>query len=198
MHTFSIGIEAVPLEEHSLKDAWNCRIRWLCIPLSLLTTCLLSSACRTAVEIGTPEQRMLCKTEARRNASGSRNVEKMYLDCLRHLQDPKSGSSHGSGTLQTPTTSSANQIDAYAHCVFNQAKIKSAYNKQHGLLGRIPHFEREFGYDHPRTLSAKAEYQAAIDSLAELIPEPMREGLPLVPDAAEKFNACKRSEFGLS
>lgn len=198
MHTFSIGFETAPLEEHPLQDAWNCRIRWLSISMSLLTACLLSSACRTAVEIGTPEQRMICRTEARSNAFGSRNVEKLYLDCLRHLQDPKSGSSHDSGTLQKPTTSSVDQVDAYAHCVFNQSKIQSAYNKQHGLLGRIPHFEREFGYNHPRTLSAKAEYQAAMESLAELIPEPMREGLPLVPDAAEKFNACKRSEFGLS
>ena len=156
---------------------------------------LISSACQRAEKVGTPEQRLYCRAEAVGNKSIGSSVEAMFEACLRRLAQPES--SARPNALPPANRSQADRTKAYTHCVFHQQDIQAAYNLQNGLGGRIPHFEREFGRDHPRTLAAREEYRRAVQSLDTLIPEHLREGQTLIPDAAEKFSRCDRSEFGL-
>lgn len=169
--------------------------RWMRLWAPMLMACLICSACQRAERLGTSEQRLYCRAQAMGNKFSGGNVEAMFQACLRQLIQP--GSNARPNTLPPAITSEADRTKAYTHCVFHQQDIQAAYNLQNGLGGRIPHFEREFGRDHPRTIAAREEYDRAVQSLETLIPERLREGQALIPDAAEKFSRCDRREFGL-
>lgn len=42
---------------------------------------------------------------------------------------------------------------------------------------------------------AKQEFDKAIAELGRLIPADIRDGLPLIPDAVQKFRTCNRADF---
>lgn len=48
----------------------------------------------------------------------------------------------------------------------------------------------------PEVMAARQAYEQALAELNRLIPEPMRGGLPLEPDAIRLFSRCARSDFG--
>lgn len=48
----------------------------------------------------------------------------------------------------------------------------------------------------PEVAAARQAYEQALAELDRLIPEPMRGGLPLEPDAIRVFSRCDRADFG--
>lgn len=85
--------------------------------------------------------------------------------------------------------------ERYQYCFFHREEIARAYSEHFALQGPASALERDLGPDHPRTLAARQAQQAAYERLAALLPEEMRGGLPLVPDAAELFQRCDRADF---
>lgn len=85
--------------------------------------------------------------------------------------------------------------DRYKFCFFNRAEIDRAYREQFALEGPASALERDLGRDHPSAQAARQAQRAAFARLEAALPEPMRGGLPLTPDAAEIFSRCDRADF---
>ena len=151
-----------------------------------------------------------CRYMASQLSTNSQELQRISRECIeqaqlqaKNLQDSRNTSSippaksKTSSQYMTDLSNPKARENVYAYCVFNKDKIKQAYGKYYGLSGRIPAFELEFGKEHSKTLEAKQFADVALNELGELIPSPLRYGLPLIPNSADKFSTCDRQEFGL-
>lgn len=86
--------------------------------------------------------------------------------------------------------------ERYAFCVFHQQEVQQAERaRQRGLA---PWLMLAGSPDPtaPDVVAARQSYEQALAELDRLIPEDMRGGLPLEPDAIRVFSRCERSDFG--
>ncbi|MCP9793117.1 hypothetical protein KBZ20_14865 [Vulcanococcus limneticus Candia 3F8] len=86
--------------------------------------------------------------------------------------------------------------ERYVFCLFHQQELQEAERQRQRALA--PWLLRSGAPDPmaPEVAAARQAYEQALAELDRLIPEPMRGGLPLEPDAIRVFSRCDRADFG--
>ena len=91
--------------------------------------------------------------------------------------------------------SHASSSARYSHCQLVKQQVIEAERLRIRTLGPVMVAERRYGADSREARDAQDHYRDAVRRLEELIPEPMRAGKPLVPDAVEIYQRCDPAAF---
>ena len=86
--------------------------------------------------------------------------------------------------------------ERYAFCVFHQQEVQQAERNRQRALAPWLRLSGAPDPTAPEVVAARQAYEQALAELNRLIPEPMRGGLTLEPDAIRVFSRCERSDFG--
>ena len=86
--------------------------------------------------------------------------------------------------------------ERYAFCVFHQQEVQQAERARQRALAPWLRLAGAPDPTAPEVVAARQAYEQALAELNQLIPEPMRGGLTLEPDAIRVFSRCERSDFG--
>ncbi len=99
-----------------------------------------------------------------------------------------------SAAAQGPTPPTAEE--RYAFCVSHQQEVQQAERARQRALAPWMMLSGAPDPSSPNVVAARQAYEQALAELDRLIPEPMRGGLPLEPDAIRVFSRCDRADFG--
>jgi hypothetical protein len=86
--------------------------------------------------------------------------------------------------------------ERYAFCVLHQQEVQQAEQTRQRALAPWLRLAGAPDPTAPEVVAARQAYELALAELNQLIPEPMRAGLPLEPEAIRVFSRCERSDFG--
>jgi hypothetical protein len=86
--------------------------------------------------------------------------------------------------------------ESYAFCVSHQQEVQQAERARQRALAPWMRLSGAPDPSAPNVVAARQAYEQALAELDRLIPEPMRGGLPLEPDAIRVFSRCDRADFG--
>ncbi|WP_411867802.1 hypothetical protein [Vulcanococcus limneticus] len=86
--------------------------------------------------------------------------------------------------------------ERYAFCVFHQPEVQQAERARQRALAPWLRLAGAPDPTAPEVVAARQAYEQALAELNRLIPESMRGGLTLEPDAIRVFSRCERSDFG--
>ncbi len=84
----------------------------------------------------------------------------------------------------------------YTYCVFHQEEVQQAERLRQRVLAPWLRLSAAADQTAPEVVAARQAYEQALAELDRLIPEALRGGLPLEPDAIRVFSRCDRSDFG--
>lgn len=91
--------------------------------------------------------------------------------------------------------SSVSANERYIHCRLMQQQVIEAERMRIRTLGPAMVAARQYGDNSPQAQSANGNYRDAVANLERLIPEPMRVGMPLIPDAVNVYRQCDPADF---
>jgi Skp family chaperone for outer membrane proteins len=92
----------------------------------------------------------------------------------------------------------ATAAERLIHCRSVQQQIIKAEKQRLQALDPVMRITRIHGVESAQAKEATAVYQRSVNELERLIPEPMRHGLPLLPDAVRLFVRYDAKELGSS
>ena len=139
--------------------------------------------------------------------TGREEIQRAYRACLqtidaeikdRALNDQQQASQQAQQTQQQALdeqASHASSSERYSHCQLVQQQVIEAERLRIRTLGPVMVAERRYGANSSEARDAQDNYRDAVRRLEELIPEPMRAGKPLVPDAVEIYQRCDPAAF---
>jgi len=185
-------------------------VRHRSLVLSLLGCALLLSACRSAARRPlTAEGKKLCLERVAQAEPGTPLETKrtLYRSCLKTIEAKRSQDA-AAGALETQqaqqrqdATSRAAEADwasdgeRLVHCRLYRETVIAAERERIRALAPVMAISRQYGVNSPQAQEANGLYQERVAELERLIPPPMRQGKPLLPDAVQAFMRCDPSEF---
>jgi hypothetical protein len=139
--------------------------------------------------------------------TGREEIQRAYQTCLKtidaelkaqaqqnqQLADRQSQSAQQQALDQQATFASASE--RYSHCQLVREQVIEAERMRIRTLGPVMVAERRYGAGSSEARDAQDNYRDALRRLEELIPEPMRAGKPLIPDAVEIYQRCDQAAF---
>ena len=168
------------------------------------------AACGTQQPSGVSQRGIeICRERKADSPAGSSSemIRQAYRTCLKTIdaelrqqrqnaqndRDAQSQDEQRAQDEQLANTATA--AERYSHCQQVQADVIEAERLRIRTLGPAMVATRRSGADSPEARDAQAAYDDAVAELERLIPEAMRAGQALIPDAVNVFSRCDASDF---
>ena len=138
---------------------------------------------------------------------GREEIQRAYRSCLQTIDaeikarahnDQQQAAQKAEQAQQQALDEQASYASAnarYSHCQLVKQQVIEAERMRIRTLGPVMVAERRYGADSSEARDARDNYRDAVRRLEELIPEPMRAGKPLIPDAVEIYQRCDPTAF---
>jgi hypothetical protein len=184
------------------------RICLLKLLLATLPLALLSCSARPGFKVSS-QGLQVCRERQADAAPGITMDAKrqLYRDCLKTIeaelqtQAEQDQAARQAQQQEQQTQALAEQAarpsaqERYNHCQIVQQEVIDAERMRIRTLGPAMVAARNHGANSAEAEDANANYQVAIAQLERLIPETMRAGQSLIPDAVDRFRRCDPADF---
>jgi hypothetical protein len=162
----------------------------LLLPFLLLPLLLLPGCRRPTVEVS-ESQRSACRGEAERAATPEEALRR-NADCLAaalrdHDRPPPAPSAPPVVAPPAPAP-----IDRYRYCRVHQEHVRAAAARLTSAAKPWMVAQKQYAPGSEAYLDAQQAYDAAVAELERLLPPEIRNGMDLLPTAAEAYSRCDR------
>ncbi len=158
-------------------------------PVLLLLPLLLISCQRPAVEVS-DEQRSACRREAESAPSPEQALQRNAA-CLAAIRegpkDPPAVAAAPPAPAPTPAP-----IDRYRYCRVHQDDVQAASARLSNAAKPWMVAQKHHTPASKEYRAAQEAYDAAVAELERLLPPEIRNGMDLLPTAAEAYSRCDR------
>jgi len=176
--------------------------------LTVLTAAL--AACGTRQANGVSQRGLeICRERQADSPPGSSSetIRQAYRSCLKTIdvelrqqqqneQDARGAQAQDEQrAAEEQRANTATAAERYSHCQQVQGDVIEAERLRIRTLGPAMVATRRSGAESPEARDAQAAYDDAVAALERLIPEAMRAGQALIPDAVNVFSRCEASDF---
>ncbi len=159
--------------------------------LALLLPLLLIGCQRTPFVVSA-EQRAACRSEAESAASPELALQR-NADCLAAvLKEQRAPSVPATPPPVVPAPPPAAPIDRYRYCRVHQDDVRAASARLTNAAKPLMVASKLYAPDTEEVRAAQQAYDAALAELERLLPPEIRNGMDLMPTAAEAYSHCDR------
>lgn len=159
--------------------------------LALLLPLLLIGCQRTPVVVSA-EQRAACRSQAESAATPEQALQRnaACLDAaIEELKNPPAPSPPPVVAAAPPP---AAPIDRYRYCLLHQDDVRSASARLTNAAKPLMVASKRYAPGSEAVRTAQQTYDAALAELERLLPPEIRNGMDLMPTAAQAFSLCDR------
>ena len=165
------------------------------LPFLLLPLLLLSGCRRPAVEVS-EGQRAACRSEAE-SAATPEEALRRNADCLAaalryHDRAPAPAPAPSGPPVAVPPAAAPAPIDRYRYCRVHQEDVKAASARLTNAAKPWMVAQKHHAPGSEAYIEAQQAYDAAVAELERLLPPEIRNGMDLLPTAAEAYSRCDR------
>lgn len=114
------------------------------------------------------------------------------LEDLRQLAAEKDT---GADTNPVPSTTPSSAEDRYLYCRLHQGDVQAAERERQKRQSILITASKHGRLDNDAYIQAEKDYNLSVARLEALIPPPMRNGLPLIPEAITLYSSCNPDHF---
>lgn len=186
----------------------NLRVLLKTVTVTVLTVTL--AACGTRQANGVSQRGLeICRERKADSPPGSSSeaIRQAYRSCLKTIdaelrqqqqneQDARGAQAQDEQRAEEEQrANTATAAERYSHCQQVQGDVIEAERLRIRTLGPAMVATRRSGAESSEARDAQAAYDDAVAELERLIPEAMRAGKMLIPDAVNVFSRCEPSDF---
>ncbi len=160
------------------------------LPFLLLPLLLLSGCRRPAVEVS-EGQRAACRSEAE-SAATPEEALRRNADCLAAALRDHGKPAVPGGPPEVAAPPAPAPIDRYRYCRVHQEDVKAASARLTNAAKPWMVAQKRHAPGSEAYRDAQRAYDAAVAELERLLPPEIRNGMDLLPTAAEAYSRCNR------
>ncbi len=162
----------------------------LLLPLLLLPLLLIGCQ-RTMVEVS-DEQRAACRRAAESAASPEQALQRNATCLAAALKDRKTPAAPASPPPVVAASPAAAPIDRYRYCRVHQEDVQAAAARLTNAAKPLMVASKRYAPGSEELRAAQQAYDGALAELERLLPPEIRNGMDLLPTAAEAYSRCDR------
>jgi hypothetical protein len=166
-------------------------MRCRCPGLLLLLPLLLIGCQRTAVVVS-DEQRAACRSAAEGAASPEEALQRNAACLAAALEGRKPPPAPASPPAVVAAPPAAAPIDRYRYCRVHQEDVQAASARLTNAAKPLMVASKRYAPGSEELRAAQQAYDAAVAELERLLPPEIRNGMDLLPTAAEAYSRCDR------
>ncbi len=167
----------------------RCRCSVL-LPLLLLPLLLIS--CQRTPVVVSDEQRAACRSAAEGAASPEEALERNTACLAAARKGQKTTPAPASPPAVVAAPPAAAPIDRYRYCRVHQEDVQAASARLTNAAKPLMVASRRYAPGSEELRAAQQAYDAALAELERLLPPEIRNGMDLLPTAAEAYSRCDR------
>lgn len=169
--------------------------------LSALVLISFQLGCQPSPPPVSQQGRMICRQEAAALGLGTAAAKRRRAECLSSIdqrlaqEKAQRARDEAASALPAPALKVESPGSRYVYCTTHRLAVKAANDRVSSVLGPWMYANTNHKPGDADYEKAKADYEQAYAKLDQLIPPEMRNGLPLLPDAAFQFSTCNKDDF---
>jgi hypothetical protein len=167
-------------------------MRCRCSVLLPLLLPLLLIGCQRAAVVVSDEQRAACRSAAEGAASPEEALERNAACLAAARKGQKTTPAPASPPAVVAAPPAAAPIDRYRYCRVHQEDVQAASARLTNAAKPLMVASRRYAPGSEELRAAQQAYDAALAELERLLPPEIRNGMDLLPTAAEAYSRCDR------
>jgi hypothetical protein len=159
--------------------------------LPLLLPLLLIGCQRTPVVVS-DEQRAACRSASESAASPEEALQRNAACLAAALKDRRTPPAPASPPVVVAAPPAAAPIDRYRYCRVHQEDVQAASARLTNAAKPLMLASKSYALGSEELRAAQQAYDTALAELERLLPPQIRNGMDLLPTAAEAYSRCDR------
>ncbi|MCT0207755.1 hypothetical protein [Synechococcus sp. CS-1332] len=153
---------------------------------------LLLIGCQRSQVVVSDEQRAACRGEAESAASPEEALKRNAACLAAALKGQRKPPAPASPPAVVATPPAAAPIDRYRYCRVHQDDVRAASARLTNAAKPLMLASKRYAPESEEVRAAQQAYDAALAELERLLPPEIRNGMDLLPTAAEAYGRCDR------